>query len=292
MMEKGVVLIKQNKKIGFIGAGNMGEALVGAIIRSDISDPSRIFVTDISNERLDIMKNKYGVSHMRDHFELFSECNIVVIAVKPQQIAHLLSQISERETRKINERKLVISIAAGITLQKLEDFLYRHLDEPSMAMLPIIRVMPNTPALVLAGMSGISANRYATPEDIKMTRALLESMGKVIEFKEEHMDAVTALSGSGPAYVFYLVESMIQGGIKMGLDPKDAVTLTLTTLKGSLKLMQAQNEPPEILRQKVTSPGGTTEAAFNVLESNRVKQNIIEAIAAAARRSKELSQKV
>jgi pyrroline-5-carboxylate reductase len=292
MMGKGAILIKQNKKIGFIGAGNMGEALVGAIIRSDISDPSRIFITDISNERLDIMKNKYGVSHMRDHFELFSECHIVVIAVKPQQIAHLLSQIAEREAREIRERKLVISIAAGITLQKLEGFLYRHLDEPSRAMLPIMRVMPNTPALVLAGMSGISANRYATPEDIKMTRSLLESMGKVIEFKEEHMDAVTALSGSGPAYVFYLVESMIQGGIEMGLDPEDAVTLTLTTLKGSLKLMQAQNEPPEILRQKVTSPGGTTEAAFNVLESNRVKQNIIEAIAAAARRSKELSQKV
>lgn len=284
-------LIGPNKKIGFIGVGNMGEALAGAIIRSDIFDPDGIFISDISEKRLEIMKNKYGISNTRDPLELFSECDIVILAVKPQQTASLLSQISGRRIRAdIMKRKLLISIAAGITMKKIEGFLYRDLDEPSRAKLPIMRVMPNTPALVSAGMSGMCANRYATAEDKKMTRVLLESVGKVIEFGEEDMDAVTALSGSGPAYVFYLVESMIQGGIAMGLHPEDAVTLTLTTLKGSIRLMETQHEPPEILRQKVTSPGGTTEAAFKVLESNRVKQHIVEAIAAATRRSKELSQ--
>lgn len=284
-------LIRPNKKIGFIGVGNMGEALAGAIIRSDIFDPDGIFISDISEKRLEIMKNKYGISNTRDPLELFSECDIVILAVKPQQTASLLSQISGRRIlADIMKRKLLISIAAGITMQKIEGFLYRNLDEPSRAKLPIMRVMPNTPALVSAGMSGMCANRYATAEDKKMTRVLLESVGKVIEFGEEDMDAVTALSGSGPAYVFYLVESMIQGGIAMGLHPEDAVTLTLTTLKGSIRLMETQHEPPEILRQKVTSPGGTTEAAFKVLESNRVKQHIVEAIAAATRRSKELSQ--
>jgi len=136
----------------------------------------------------------------------------------------------------------------------------------------------------------MSANRYANAEDVKVARTILEPMGIVIEFKEEDLDAVTALSGSGPAYVFYLVEAMIEGGINAGLDPDDAATLTITTLKGALKLLEELNESPELLRRKVTSPGGTTEAAFKVLENNRVKQKIIQALAAAAARSKELSQ--
>jgi len=150
--------------------------------------------------------------------------------------------------------------------------------------------MPNTPALVLAGMSGMTPNRNSVPDDISTARTILEAMGKVIEFKEESLDAVTALSGSGPAYVFYLVESMIQGGIDMGLDPYDASILTLTTLKGSVALIEEIGESPELLRRRVTSPGGTTEEAFKVLEKKRVKETIIEAMAAAARRSKELSR--
>jgi len=142
----------------------------------------------------------------------------------------------------------------------------------------------------LAGMSGMSTNKYTRPEDVETIKIVLEAIGKVIEFKEEDLDAVTALSGSGPAYVFYIAEAMVEGGIKVGLEPDKAVMLTVATIQGALKLMEESNESPEILRQKVTSPGGTTEAAFKILEKNRVKQNIIEAIKAAARRSKELSQ--
>ncbi len=277
-----------NKKIGFVGAGNMGEAFVGAIIKANIFSPSMIYVSDINNRRLDIFRSNYGVSVMNDNIKLFSECDVVIFAVKPQQIDQVLSQIAKQEGCNIPDRKVIVSIAAGIPLRKIEDLLYTSLDEKSREKLPIIRVMPNTPALVLAGMSGMSANRYAVAEDVRNIRTILEAMGRVIEFKEEELDAVTALSGSGPAYVFYLIESMIEGGIDAGLDPGDAAVLTITTLKGALALIEQQNESPELLRRRVTSPGGTTEAAFKVLENNRVKENIIKAIAAAAKRSKEL----
>ena len=280
---------KINKKIGFIGAGNMGEAFMGALIQTGIFSPLMIYTSDISEKRLEILNKTYGISVMEDNFKVFSECEIVIIAVKPQHIYQVLSQISEHEGYQIPNRKIVISIAAGIPLRKIEDLLYNSLNNESRNKLPIIRVMPNTPALVLAGMSGMSANKYAKAEDVNIIKIILGAIGKVIEFKEEDLDAVTALSGSGPAYVFYIAEAMIEGGIKLGLDPDKAAMLTFTTIQGALKLMEESNESPEILRQKVTSPGGTTEAAFRILEKNRVKQNIIEAIKAAARRSKELS---
>ncbi len=278
-----------NKKTGFIGAGNMGEAFVGAIIKSNLLSPSMIYVSDINEERLAIFRSNYGISATNDNIKLFSKCNIIILAVKPQLINKVLAEITKQKDYMIADKKLIISIAAGIPLRKIEDLLYTPLDEKSRTKLPIIRVMPNTPALVLSGMSGMSANKYASVEDVNVARTILEAMGKVIEFNEDDLDAVTALSGSGPAYVFYLIESMIEGGINAGLNPNDAYTLTIATLKGSLALIEELNESPETLRKKVTSPGGTTEAAFKILENNRVKENIIDAIAAATLRSKELS---
>ncbi len=282
-------MAKLKLKIGFIGVGNMGEAIVGAIIKAGIFDSSMICVSDISDARLHVLGKKYGVKTMKDNFMLFSQSDIVLLAVKPQQIDQMLSQIAAQKNFKVPNRKLVISIAAGIPISKIENLLYAPLDKISAEKLPIIRVMPNTPALVLAGISGMSSNKFAGAEDIKTARKILEAMGKVIEFNEEDLDGVTALSGSGPAYVFYLVEAMVEGGIAVGLNREDAATLTLSTLSGSIKLMTEQNESPERLRKKVTSPGGTTEAAFMVMTSHRVKESIIKAIAAAARRSKELS---
>jgi len=283
-------MAKLSRKIGFIGAGNMTEAFIGAVTRAGIIPSTMIYASDVNSERLNMLKKTYGVSVMDDNFNVFSMCDIVVLAVKPQQMSDVLSQITSRNDYGIERRKIVISIAAGVPLGKLESFLYAPLEKEKSGNLPIIRVMPNTPALVLAGMSGMTPNRNAVPDDINTARTILESMGKVIEFKEEALDAVTALSGSGPAYVFYLIESMIQGGINMGLDPYDASILTITTLKGSVALIEEIGESPELLRRRVTSPGGTTEEAFKVLEKKRVKETIIEAMAAAARRSKELSR--
>ncbi|MDF1591531.1 MAG: pyrroline-5-carboxylate reductase [Desulfobacterales bacterium] len=283
-------MTKIEKKIGVLGAGNMGEAFVGALVRSKVSEPAMIAISDVRKERLDFMHATYGVMPFADNFKLFNDCAVVILAVKPQQTDEVLQQIAGHSGYGIAARKLFISIAAGIPIRKLEALLYSPLDEGMRIKLPIIRVMPNTPALVLAGMSGMSANANATPEDLETTRTILGALGKVMAFKEADLDAVTALSGSGPAYVFYFIESMIAGGLAAGLEPHAAETLTLQTLKGALKLLRERKEPPEELRRKVTSPGGTTEAALKVMEAQQVKQNIVAAIVAAARRSQELSR--
>ena len=279
---------KLEEEIGFIGGGNMGEAIVGALIRSGVSNPEEIYISDISRERLDLLAEKFGVVTTEDSMKLFDKCRIIVLAVKPQQMNPVLSHIAEK-LNGLSEKKLIISIAAGISMESIEGVLYAPLDNESRKKMPVVRVMPNTPALVLSGMSGMCGNRFATDEDISMTRMILEATGDVIEFREEQMDAVTAMSGSGPAYVFYLVESMIDAGIHLGFDPADASALTLKTLNGALKLMEESSDTPETLRKKVTSPGGPTEAAFKVLGKYGVKESIIEAIKAAAERSKELS---
>jgi len=278
------------KKIGFIGAGNMGEAIIGALIQAGIFSSSMIYASDASKERLDMMKKTYGINVTDDNIRLFSESNIVILAVKPQQMNQVLSAIASDKDYQIKEHKLIISIAAGIPIKKIENLLYSPLENHSRENLPIVRVMPNTPALVLAGMSGMSPNSYANPNDIQMTHTILKSMGKVLEFKEDDLDAVTALSGSGPAYVFYLIESMIEAGIKVGLKPDEASVLTIATLEGAVKLIKERNEPAQELRRKVTSPGGTTEAAIKVMEKNSVKQSIIDAIEAATLRSRELKK--
>jgi len=282
-------LTKLNLKTGIIGAGNMGEAFAGAMIKAKIFSPSMIFLSDINQTRLDFLNKKYGVLTTTDNVKLFLDCDVVLLAVKPQHIKNLLEQISLDEKYSVARRKIVISIAAGIPIHKIEKFLYAPLDEKIQKNLPVIRVMPNTPSLVLSGMSGISLNKNVSKEDYGISVTILEAMGKVIKFDEKALDAVTALSGSGPAYVFYLIESMIEGGVKLGLDPKDAFTLTLSTLKGAVALIEDLKESPEALRQKVTSPGGTTEAAIKVFEEKKVKDCIVEAMTAAATRSKELS---
>jgi pyrroline-5-carboxylate reductase len=268
----------------------MGEAMVGAIIRSNLFSPTSIRVSDINEERLVFLSRTYGVNTTKNNFEVFSESDIVIFAIKPQQMNEVLSDITSQEGYKIQHRKLAISIVAGVPLRKIEAFLYSPLDENLRKKLPVIRVMPNTPALVLAGISGMSPNPNSSAEDIQVARTILERMGSVIQFKESDLDAVTALSGTGPAYVFYLIESMIKGGINLGLDPDEAATLSITTLKGAVKLLEQRKETPEALRRKVTSPGGTTEAAFEVMQQFQVKQRIVEAIAAAAQRSKALGQ--
>ncbi|MGB7920940.1 MAG: pyrroline-5-carboxylate reductase [Desulfobacterales bacterium] len=275
--------------IGFIGAGNMGEAFIGAVIQSGLLPAAKISVADVDPGRLDYLNQKYGVTVLRDNGLLFQSCRLVVLAVKPQQMPAVLKDVSGRRGNRLPERKLVISIAAGFPIRKMEEILYSPLNAEDVRNLPIIRVMPNTPALVLSAVSAMSPNRFVTDEDTRTARTLLEAVGDVFEFEEEALDAVTALSGSGPAYVFYLVESMTEAGIQMGLAPGAAASLAAATLRGAAKLLEASGEPPEELRRKVTSPGGTTAAAIDVFEKKGLKSIIVEAIASATRRAQELS---
>ncbi len=279
-----------NSNIGFIGAGNMAEAIINGLLQSGVSRPEHLIASDVSVSRCAYMAERYGVQIGENNVSVFNRCEIIVLAVKPQHMNEVLEGIARDSNYAVTDRKVVVSIAAGVPLQRIEGRLYAALDEEERSKLPIVRVMPNTPALVQAGMAGMAGNRYAKKEDLKRVRAVLEAIGKVIEFDEVSLDAVTALSGSGPAYLFYLVESLVAAGKTLGLTEADSLVLTLETIKGAVKLIEETGEPAGLLRKKVTSPGGTTEAAFKVLEGNRVKEVIIEALQAAANRSRELSK--
>jgi pyrroline-5-carboxylate reductase len=277
-------------KVGFIGAGNMGEAMINGLIKSALCEPGQIWASDVRVARLRQLKDTYQIHVTEDNIAVFEQADVVVLAVKPQHMDAVLDHLSRTFPRTIKGVKLIISIAAGFPIARIERHLYRDLDESSKGLLPIVRVMPNTPALVLAGMAAMSGNPYAGALDLNQARDLLAAVGRVIEFEEKDLDAVTALSGSGPAYVFYIIEALVEAGAGLGLRPSHALELTLETIKGSVKLLEETGEAPASLRKKVTSKGGTTEAALNVLDRHGVKGHLMDAIRAAAQRSKALSE--
>jgi pyrroline-5-carboxylate reductase len=280
-----------NQNIGFIGAGNMGEAMIGALIRTDVAVHSQIFIHEIREDHASTLKKKYGINLLSDNESVVRACDIVVFAIKPQVLGQVLSELKAKKVfHHVARRKLIISIAAGKRIAMFEDYIYSDLEEPQKRMIPILRVMPNTPALVGAGMSGLCANIHANSSDIETAKKILLPMGRVLECEEKNMDAVTAMSGSGPAYCFYIVEAMMKAGIELGFSEDTAADLTISTFKGAIALLEHLQDSPENLRHKVTSPGGTTETAIRVLDENGVKNSIIHAIQAAACRSEELSK--
>jgi pyrroline-5-carboxylate reductase len=278
-----------NKKVGFIGAGNMAEAMINGLIKSALCEPQDIWASDLRDARLAQLSDTYGIHTSKSNRKILEHTDVVVLAVKPQHMDGVLSDLAATFPRTIQGVTLIVSIAAGFPIKKIEEHLYSPLDQDAKGLLPIVRVMPNTPALALAGMAGMSGNAYAKASDLDDARAILEAIGQVIEFEERDLDAVTAISGSGPAYMFYFVEAFVKAGAKLGLRPSHALKLTLETMKGAAKLLEETNEPPAELRKKVTSKGGTTEAALKVMERYHVKKGLMEAVEAAARRSKELS---
>jgi len=188
----------------------MGEAMIGALIKANVFDSSSINISDVNDIKLDEISSRYHVNTTKNNARLFNKSDIIVLAIKPQIYESVLKEIVNNKKYKLTSRKLVISIMAGISTRKIQKILYKPLDLETRGMLPIVRVMPNTSALVLAGMSGMCSNINVNFEDFLVTKLILESMGNVIEFTEDQMDAVTALSGTGPAYVFFLVELMVE----------------------------------------------------------------------------------
>jgi pyrroline-5-carboxylate reductase len=280
---------KLGKKIGFIGAGNMGEAMINGLIRSGLCQPQEIWASDLREARLLQLKDAHGINVTVQNAEVFDEVDILILAVKPQHMDEVLANLSHSLPGKMKGVKLIISIAAGFSIKQIEGHLYPPLDQNMKGLLPIVRVMPNTPALVLAGMAGMSGNRFVKEADLNQARTIMEAVGKVIHFEEVDLDAVTAVSGSGPAYVFYFIESLVEAGAELGLRPSHALDLAVETVKGAAVLLQETGQPVASLRKMVTSKGGTTEAALKVLEHRRVKEHVMEAVRAAAKRSKELS---
>jgi pyrroline-5-carboxylate reductase len=290
LTEEEKIMAPLDKSIGFIGAGNMAEAMINGLVTSSLCRPDRIWASDLREARLSQLEKQYGIHTTTDNRTVFQQSDILVLAVKPQHMDQVLEEIAKTLPGSLTGVKMIISIAAGIPIRKIEGHLYPPMDQDAKGLLPIVRVMPNTPALVRAGISGMTGNAYVKETDMQDARAVLEAVGEVILFEEKDLDAVTAMSGSGPAYVFYFIEAFTEVGTRLGLRPSHALRLTLETFKGAVKLLEETAEAPSSLRTKVTSRGGTTEAALAVMEKHDIKGRLMEAVEAAARRSKQLRE--
>lgn len=269
-------------KIGFIGAGNMGEALIRGILKANLAAPKEIIATDISRERLLDLGERYGILGAESNSDVAAQSEVVILAVKPQIMSDILKEIS----KGVNESTLLISIAAGIKLSLLRACLLS-------ACLPdggrIIRVMPNTPALVLEGMTAICSDG-ADEDDLEKVEQIFSAVGRTVVVRESMIDAVTGLSGSGPAYVAIMVEALTDGGVLMGLPRKVSQELALQTVLGTIRLLMDAHHHPAALKDMVSSPGGTTIHGIYALEKGGLRASLMEAIKAAAMRSKELGE--
>jgi pyrroline-5-carboxylate reductase len=267
----------KNKTIAFLGAGNMGEALIRGLLAAKMVMPSQIVATDVRPERLGELAKTFGIRTTDDNTKAVVDADIVLLAVKPQQMSAVLAPL---KATGING-KLFVSIAAGVTTARIESELG--------AEAHVVRVMPNTPALVGAGAAALAKGAHATDDDLATTEAVLGAVGITVRIEEKFIDAVTALSGSGPAYIFFVTQAMIKAGVAAGLNEALAKKLAVQTVYGAAKLLVESGEDPESLRRKVTSPGGTTEAALKVMSERKLVEIFAEAIKAAERPSRELS---
>ena len=265
--------------IGFVGGGNMAEALIKGIIAANVYSPDNIFVSDVRLERLEFLAKRYHVQTVDDNAQLAAKADILVLSVKPQNMTEALQSIKAA----IKANTLVISIAAGIKTSNNTDVL---------GDIATVRVMPNTPALIGAGAAAMFANTKAAGK-LEKAESIFSSVGEVVVIdNEDLMDAVTAVSGSGPAYYFLLTEEMIKAAVELGLPEDTAKNLVLQTAKGAALLAteaDKKGETPAQLRQKVTSPGGTTEAALKVFADGKFGPLVEAAIKKACERGKQLS---
>ncbi len=268
-----------NKKVGFIGVGNMAEAIISAIVKNGVP-AKNVFISDINNARLNYISKKYGIVKCSNNLSAVKFSDIVFLTVKPHQITGVLEEIKDNFDADFCQHRLLISVAAGIKTQRIEKYLKKT---------AVIRVMPNTPALIGSGAIALTPGRYAKKSDLQFVKKLLSSCGIVVDVTEKDMDAVTAVSGSGPAYIFYIAEIMRKTAEELGLKKDVAKKLVNQTLLGASKMLILSDEEPENLRQKVTSKGGTTEAAFKVLMKKKFAKIFEQAIITAVKKSKEIS---
>jgi pyrroline-5-carboxylate reductase len=267
-----------SSKLAVLGAGKAGEALIAGVLSSGWRTPQEIVATARHQEHLDQLAERHGIVTTLSNVEAVAGAEIVVVAVKPQDIEGLLAEISGAVTTE----QTVISIAAAIPTELIE----RHLSD----RVPVVRAMPNTPVTVHEGMSGIAPGTHAGEEHLARAEDVLGSVGRSVRVDESYMDAITAVSGSGPAYFALLAESMIEAGILLGLSRDVATDLVVQTMLGTAKLLRDEGMHPVELREMVTSPGGTTIAAIRELEMAGVRAAFLNAIQAAMERSKELAQ--
>ena len=267
-------------KLGLIGGGIMGEALLSRLIAQKIYQPSEVIVSEPQQQRRNSLEQQYGVAVTADNRVVALDASVLLLAVKPQVFEAIAADLADVVTGLTRDSPpLVISILAGVPLSQLEE---------AFPQLPVIRAMPNTPATVGAGITAISSGSHTRDRHQKTALQLFSAVGEVVEVPETLMDAVTGLSGSGPAYVAMMVEALSDGGVAAGLPRAIATQLALATVRGTVQLLQETKMHPAELKDRVTSPGGTTIAGVAELERAGFRAGLITAVQAAAKRSQEL----
>lgn len=263
--------------LAFIGAGNMAASLIGGLVNGGY-DPKKIIVSNPSTEKLLALKSKFSIIITNDNLEAAKQADVIILAVKPNKLMLVCQSLKII----ISNKKLVISVAAGIQTQQIQQWLDCNV--------PIIRCMPNTPALIGAGAAGLFANSLTTEAERQFAESMLRSVGVTVWVdSEEKIDTITALSASGPAYFLLIFEYLINASVKLGLDEKQATLLTLQTALGAARMAMEHKDSISELRQRVTSPGGTTEQALNVFKNNALGTILLEALTAAKNRAKEMA---
>lgn len=264
-------------RYAFIGAGNMANALIKGLIRAG-TPPSQIVATARRPERVAELKNEHHITVLTDNLHAAKEAEIVVLCVKPQAMRKVVAEIASA----IDSHKLVISVAAGVPIAALAHQLG--------AGARVVRAMPNTPALVGLGATAIAAGEHATQGDLELAKHLFDSVGRTVSLDESSLDAVTGLSGSGPAYIFLIIEALSDAGVKVGLSRRVALELAAQTVLGSAKLLLETQAHPGALKDQVTSPGGTAIAGLHTLEAGGLRTTLIDAVEAATNRAKQLGE--
>lgn len=269
-----------DRTVGFIGAGNMAGALIKGLLHAKLLPPDRIVASDPHGERLGELARQYGIRAVRDNQAVVREAEVVILAVKPQVIDKVLASFAA----DWRPSSLLISVAAGVPVAAIEFNL--------PADTRVVRTMPNTAAMVLAGATAISAGTHATDADIALARTLFEAVGRVTVLDESLLDAVTGLSGSGPAYIMLIIEALADGGVKVGLHRDSALMLAAQTVYGSAKLLLETGAHPGALKDMVTSPGGTAIAGLHTLETGGLRRTLMDAVETASLRSEELGAQI
>ena len=268
----------KDKKIAMIGAGNIAEALVSGLLRGKVVEQKQIFATDVSDQRLHHFSSRFGVRVGSDNAAAAKWADITILSVKPQVIDEVLAGI-EFPSRS---EPLLISVAAGVPIGRIQRYL------PSRSR--VIRVMPNTPSIVLEGATALAGGPGVSSQQMDMGKAIFEAVGRVVVVDESHIDTITGLSGGGPAYVYVFIEALADGGVKMGLPRSVAQLLAAQTVLGAAKMVLESGEHPGVLKDRVASPGGTTIAGLHRLEEGKFRGTVINAVQSATQRSRELGQ--
>jgi len=268
----------KGKRVGFVGGGNMGEALIRGLLGASLVPADHIAATDVRAERHAQLARQFGITAHADNVRLVREADVVILAVKPQVMAPVLAEIAPAVTAG----HLLISIAAGVSTATMR----RALGKDAR----LIRVMPNTPALVLQGAAAIARGPGLGPDDLGTAQEIFGAVGRAVVLDEEALDAVTGLSGSGPAYVAIVIEALADGGVRMGLDRATAMTLAIQTVLGAAQLLSETGMHPAALKDMVSSPGGTTIAGITALEEGGLRSTLIRAVERATLRSRELGR--